>query len=625
MPTSDGARTGGAPALDVFALRDSVVDEYRQFATSFTTIHAEDIREQVEAIYAGERYWPEPLIQINPSYKRSTDVGALAADGVLDPGCADIFQQEGRPLSLYKHQEQAVALAAAGESFVVTTGTGSGKSLCFFIPIVSHVLAARRSGGERRTHAIVVYPMNALANSQMEELDKFIGGAPGERPITFARYTGQEDGDERKRIANEPPDILLTNFMMLELLMTRQEETDRRVIGNCAGLRFLVLDELHTYRGRQGADVALLVRRVRERLQPGTLLCIGTSATMANEGIARGHEPRGGRRGLEALREPDRREQRHCRDAGAHHRSRRHRGIRAVPARRGHRCRRSAGRRRRRAPGASPRGVGGDAAGHLVLRRRPALGPGPAPDRDRGGEGALGRVRPAGRRLPRRPAGPPARVERARESTDLRTRMPGERSFFAFKLHQFISGAGHAYATIERPGDRSVTADGQQFLPDARARFGEEAMGEVDARAAPGHPSPSAEKRLYAVHFCRECGHEYHPVRRVEQEDGTVFLARDIDDAPPTRQEEADRERAGARPDDEAFGFLTPHRPDDPAFAFADRVEDYPESWLEAGAGGKPRLKKYYREAPASSLSTSCPPRGGSVPGTTVWLLPGSR
>ena len=134
---------------------------------------------------------------------------------------------------------------------------------------------------------------------------------PGERPITFDRYTGQDDRAERRRIANEPPDILLTNFMMLELLMTgaasettyvahvqeelepqshwqllmtRQEELDRKVIGNCAGLRFLVLDELHTYRGRQGADVALLVRRVRERLEPEKLLCIGTSATMASEG-----------------------------------------------------------------------------------------------------------------------------------------------------------------------------------------------------------------------------------------------------------------------------------------------------------------------------------------------------
>ena len=279
-----GSGAAGVTALDVFSLRDNVVNEYRQFATSFTTIYARDIREQVEAIYGEHRYWPEPLIQINPSYKRSTDVRALVTSDMLDPGCADIFRANGQPLSLYKHQEQAVALAADGESFVVTTGTGSGKSLCFFIPIVSHVLAAQRASRERRTRAIVVYPMNALANSQMEEIGKFLSNVQGQAPITFARYTGQEDGDERRRVADDPPDVLLTNFMMLELLITRQEEIDRRVIGNCAGLRFLVLDELHTYRGRQGADVALLVRRVRERLQPEKLLCIGTSATMASEG-----------------------------------------------------------------------------------------------------------------------------------------------------------------------------------------------------------------------------------------------------------------------------------------------------------------------------------------------------
>ena len=149
VQSSGGANAGSAPALDVFALRDSVVGEYQRFATSFTTIHAPDIRRQVDAIYAESRYWPEPLIQINPSYKRTTDVGTLVAGGVLHPGCAEIFRADGEALSLYKHQEQAVALAAEGESFVVTTGTGSGKSLCFFIPIVNHVLAARRSGARK--------------------------------------------------------------------------------------------------------------------------------------------------------------------------------------------------------------------------------------------------------------------------------------------------------------------------------------------------------------------------------------------------------------------------------------------------------------------------------------------
>ena len=104
-PSSDGAGGDSAPALDVFALRDSVVDEYKLFATSFTTIHAPDIKEQVAAIYAEDRYWPEPLIQINPSYKQPTDVGTQVAKGVLHPGCAEIFRAKGEPLSLYTHQE----------------------------------------------------------------------------------------------------------------------------------------------------------------------------------------------------------------------------------------------------------------------------------------------------------------------------------------------------------------------------------------------------------------------------------------------------------------------------------------------------------------------------------------
>src|SRR3954462_3386546 len=109
-PSGAGVEAGGEPALDVFALRDSVVDEYKKFATSFTTIHAEDIREQVEAIYAGDRYWPEPLIQINPSYKRTTSIEKLVEANVLDPKCAEIFRtppapgtSRGEGLSLYKH------------------------------------------------------------------------------------------------------------------------------------------------------------------------------------------------------------------------------------------------------------------------------------------------------------------------------------------------------------------------------------------------------------------------------------------------------------------------------------------------------------------------------------------
>jgi ATP-dependent helicase YprA (DUF1998 family) len=109
--------------------------------------------------------------------------------------------------------------------------------------------------------AIIVYPMNALANSQMGELSKFLKlGFPDNKPlVTFERYTGQESDEEKNRIMANPPDILLTNYVMLELILTRPKE-QKSLVTNAQGLRFLVLDELHTYRGRQGADVAMLVR-----------------------------------------------------------------------------------------------------------------------------------------------------------------------------------------------------------------------------------------------------------------------------------------------------------------------------------------------------------------------------
>jgi ATP-dependent helicase YprA (DUF1998 family) len=254
--------------MNVFELDQALVNDYERFARSFTLIRAPDIRQQVEELYASDRFWPEPLISINPRYELGASIDQLVASGSLHEATAKVFSIDSKPLSLYRHQAQAVAKATARQSFVVTTGTGSGKSLCFFIPIIDAAIRSRVSGDPAQTRAIVIYPMNALANSQREEIDKFIkqSGLPDHLRPTFARYTGQESSEERERIREAKPDILLTNFMMLELLMTRQNGLDRAVIANAHGLDFLVLDELHSYRGRQGADIAMLVRRVRDRL-----------------------------------------------------------------------------------------------------------------------------------------------------------------------------------------------------------------------------------------------------------------------------------------------------------------------------------------------------------------------
>ncbi|MGS2644188.1 DEAD/DEAH box helicase [Streptosporangium sp. G12] len=230
--------------------------------------------------------WPHPWVSLNPSFAAGGTISELVTAEMLHPMCEQLFRIKtdgndpgSRPLSLHRHQREAVEAARDGGSYVLTTGTGSGKSLSYMVPIVDSILRDPEPG---RVKAIVVYPMNALANSQLHELERFLEwGLPKDaRPVSFERYTGQEDLEKRNRILARKPDILLTNYVMLEYLLTRPEER-RNLIGAAQGLRFLVLDELHTYRGRQGADVALLVRRLRDACAAPNLQCVGTSATMA--------------------------------------------------------------------------------------------------------------------------------------------------------------------------------------------------------------------------------------------------------------------------------------------------------------------------------------------------------
>jgi ATP-dependent helicase YprA (DUF1998 family) len=160
--------------VDVLDLDRALVEDHASFARSFTQIRAQDIRDQVDAIYASRRFSPEPLITVNPHFEQGYPVEALVQSGSLHPDVARVFRVEGQSITLYRHQTQAVAKAIARQSFAVTTGTGSGKSLCFFIPIIDAAIRARAAGEERRTRAIVIYPMNALANGEREELNKFL-------------------------------------------------------------------------------------------------------------------------------------------------------------------------------------------------------------------------------------------------------------------------------------------------------------------------------------------------------------------------------------------------------------------------------------------------------------------
>jgi len=545
--------------MDVFQLRDQVIRDYRDYATSFVQISDDRIREHVEEEIDAGLLWPEPLIQLNPSFEVGATVDELVATGVLHPECSRIFRRkpdpgkpdpqlppEGRPIRLHRHQVEAIEAAREGANYVLTTGTGSGKSLTYLVPIVDDAL---RNPG-RGVKAIVVYPMNALANSQVHELEKFLtyGYPDGRGPVRFARYTGQETEEEREAIIADPPDIVLTNYVMLELILTRPRE--RRLVEAARGLRVLVLDELHTYRGRQGADVALLCRRVREACAAEHLRYVGTSATMTADPSRPFEEQR-----AEVARVATQ--------------------LFGAEVRPEH----VIGETLRRL---TPPDDLSD-PGFLERLRARVLSEEPPPTDFAAFaadplsswiESTFGlRVESGSNRLVRQRPRPISGPDGAAEELARLTRVPVERAVaairrqllagyhvvdpetgfraFPFRLHQFVSRGETVYATVEPPEERFVTTQGQRFAPGDRGRI------------------------LLPVAFCRECGKEYY----------TVWLR----GAGPHRSvSERDlRDLQGDEGDEPGFLYVASGEEDWPTESRA-MLERLPEDWLEADGNLKP-------------------------------------
>ena len=582
--------------MDVFQLDEWLIREYEAFSRSFVQIRSREISERVDTGYADRRFWPAPLLQINPHYKDSGSLKDLVGNPGLHPSTAETFRDfrakpsdPDRSLKLYRHQAEAIQIAMAKKSFVVTTGTGSGKSLCFFIPIVDAILKAKESNASPRTRAIVIYPMNALANSQMEELRKFLGD---DGLVSFARYTGQESDDEREKIRRNPPDILLTNFMMLEMLMTRQSELDRDVITNCRDLDFIVLDELHTYRGRQGADVAMLMRRLKARLckDDGHPICIGTSATMSSDPDEMKRRRTvaevastifGAPINVDAvITETLKRTTDETKSASQGLPGLKDAALAALEP--------------EVYAGRSNADLAQDELAIWVETRVGLKNVEVKPER-----GDPTSIAEATAQLANDTEMDEASCAEALKNallafslTELQRGVAGgqEVPLFAFRLHQLIAGAGRLYATLDRPGERSITFDGQKFDPK------------------------NPEKLLFATHFCRRCGQEQHPAFLVEDLGERRIEKREIDDTPI--DDDDDPDLATRR-----WGFLMPE-PEGGNFDFRGAPEDYPEPWLETTRSGEVRLKAIYRRTKAEAFNVQTDGTVGAS-GIRAWFMPG--
>jgi ATP-dependent helicase YprA (DUF1998 family) len=530
--------------MSIFDLHANILKDYEKYVRSFLTISDDRIRQFVEQKLLEENtFWPDALLQMNPSYKLAASVSDLADAGVLSRRTAQVFcDRSGSPFQLYQHQCDAIRLASERKSFIVTSGTGSGKSLTYFIPIFDAIL--RKENPPREVCAIVIYPMNALVNSQYESL-KELAEAYQERvgtplPVRFAKYTGQEQLEAKQQIQSERPHILLTNFMMLEMILLRPQEA-AFVDPETKGLNFIVLDELHTYRGRQGADVAMLVRRLKERCGNPGLLHIGTSATMVADVAASSME------------------------------------------------------RRQNVADFAARLFGVDMDKSRIVEETlvPVAAFGPLPSRqdlcnsllrplpktasdllsdpltqwleakvgiEKDSEGNFRRKVPKSLSeiASELSSDSGVALEQCKEKLrqvfllGSRLRTGDGRPVFAFKLHQFISQGRSVYGTLEKRTERYLTLDGQYYAP----------------------PSDTARSRvLYPMVFCRLCGQEYYRVKH-DRVRGEFVPWPELS--------------FGAESDNEVRGYLMLPPSDD--FQWSD--EDLPPEWL--GANGT--VKREYRD-----------------------------
>ncbi len=292
--------------FDPIAAAKSIGESYRRYLkTRYSPVDA-SLREEVYRALDGQFESEKgPYPQLTPDYATGASLSDLVSEGLLHPRLTQLDSSVFPPeRTLWLHQERALRKAKMCRNLVIATGTGSGKTECYLLPILHQLLTENDEGtlNQSGVRALLLYPMNALANDQMQRLRDLLRPFP---QITFGRYIGatqerQQEGVDahrsatgaepdigelvsREQMRENPPHILLTNYAMLEYLLLRPVDTNLFDGPTGQHWRWIVLDEMHVYNGARGAEIAMLLRRLRDRVvqsQPGRLQFIGTSATL---------------------------------------------------------------------------------------------------------------------------------------------------------------------------------------------------------------------------------------------------------------------------------------------------------------------------------------------------------
>ena len=312
------------------ATTDKIRTDYEEYLASILNVRSADINRMAREKIRETEFVKGPYLETTLPFRDGHSLKELAEEGLISREFSALGKDcHYEDWKLRIHQEEALRHIITDRSnMIVSTGTGSGKTECYLYPIFNALMREKENGtlgpGVR---ALLIFPMNALANDQQKKLRKLLRSYPD---ITFGRYTGEtpwlkekedlasgearlhedydlrhaDEADEalRKSIPNEymsrnqmietPPHILLTNYAMLEYLLL-QPDTAAFFDGKYAeSWKFIVIDEAHTYKGASGTEIAFLLRRVKERIRKRNkgcdFTCIATSATLssASDGAA---------------------------------------------------------------------------------------------------------------------------------------------------------------------------------------------------------------------------------------------------------------------------------------------------------------------------------------------------
>ena len=295
-------------SLNPIKLSDDILNQYISYMKTTFYISDNEYRKQFEDVLDNQSssIGKGPYIDVINSFKKGKSINQLIDENILSTEFRKLYINDNYSMldrKLYYHQEEAIRKAENNKNLVVTTGTGSGKTMCFMLPIFNYIMKKVENNTLKPgVKALIIYPMNALVNDQLKELRKILmyydkisfgiytGDTVETEKEALKKYHSEYNGNNplkneyisREKMKEEPPDILITNYAMLEYMMIRPKENNFFYGKYANDWKYIVLDEAHTYSGATGIEVSMLLRRLYNIIKNDNLRFIITSATLGN-------------------------------------------------------------------------------------------------------------------------------------------------------------------------------------------------------------------------------------------------------------------------------------------------------------------------------------------------------